>query len=142
MQTRYTVFSSFRKTLQEKYLPNTLFSVEISNSQLQYRRKRYPQHIRNLHVCDPVRSRPNHNHRPYQCAKNQEHINTCQEITFHFELQWCVGKIKNQIQNKGKHHKSGNAATHRHQEYDAKRNQNENIEERPDWAEEPGWWRP
>ena len=45
--------------------------VKERDEELQHRRKRYPEQIRNLHIGDGARVRIDGRHRPDKCAENE-----------------------------------------------------------------------
>jgi len=91
-----------------------LSAINVCDSQLQDRRERNPEQIRNLDVRNPAGMRPDGNHRPDKSAKDEQDIYRREKIVFQRELQRRKSKIENEIKNKWQSNHESNLFLPRH----------------------------
>lgn len=119
-----------------------MLAIQVGNCQLQDSCKAPPQQIRNLYIKHPRINGPNNEHGPGKRSHCQQNISTGQSIIFETKLNRWESKIENEIQNKRQGQKPGNCTGGGLPKNVAKRYGNQNIQHRPDRAEQPGRRRP
>ena len=63
-------------------------------------RKRNPEEVWDLYICDPSHVWENCNHHPNDRTKDEQDVDRCECVTLHTKHEWCIYSIEHQVQNK------------------------------------------